>query len=71
MRHVLMLTVDVRSESELVDTIHQVMEVPGVTEWSADVLSPQVHQQLADLGHEITHHKRARSWTAVAKTSVR
>jgi hypothetical protein len=66
MKRVLMVTVDVDSDHELAEAIDKVTRAPGVTQWTADVLSPDVLRELDDLGHEITHHRRARSWTAVA-----
>lgn len=67
MKHVLLVTIDVESDEDLVRAIDQVMEVPAVANWTADVLSPRVLRELTNLGHVITHHKRARSWTAIAK----
>jgi hypothetical protein len=67
MRHVLMVTIDAKSDSDLAKAIHKVMKVPGVTNWTTDALPEDVVQQLDDLGHEITPHRRARSWTSVAK----
>jgi hypothetical protein len=67
MKHVLMVTIEVDSEDELVEAIDALMETPGVSQWTADVLSPEVLRSLGDRGHVIDHHKRARSWTAVAK----
>jgi hypothetical protein len=71
MRHMLLLTLDVRSEDDLVNAIDKVMEVPCVTRWTSDVLSPEVHRELRERGYVITHHKKARNWTAVAKASIR
>jgi hypothetical protein len=72
MKHKLMVTIDVRSEDELVKAIDKVMRVPGVSDWTADdALSPGAVRQLSDLGHVLTHHKRARSWTAIGKANTR
>ena len=67
MKQVVMLTIDVSSEDELVRAIDKVADVPGVSEWTSDVLSDRVYRRLCDLGHVITRQRRARSWSAVAK----
>jgi hypothetical protein len=67
MKHVLMVTIEVESDDELARAIDKVMKVRGVTDWTTDALPRSVTQELEDLGHDVTPHRRARSWTSVAK----
>jgi hypothetical protein len=66
MKHVLMVTIDVEDD-ELATAIDKVMKVPGVIDWTTDALPESVTQELDGLGHDVTPHRRARSWTSVAK----
>ena len=71
MKKVVLVTIEVESADELINAIDEVMEVPGVSKWTADLLSTHVLRELSDRGHVITHHKRARNWTAIAKEDAR
>jgi hypothetical protein len=73
MKKALMLIIDVGTDDELVEAIDAVMNVSGVSEWTADALtlSPDVYRGLRDRGHAITRHKRAQNWKVIAKASSR